>query len=323
MNNRLDKHLMKYLDDYVFLELMPEYVKRERLDFMRGVPMPVKKDMVGALAKNKGIEFKYFTMGMVNVIGMNPSFKYVSQYVNFLNYVNKDIVPSMVMVGMEQAKMSELEPACITLRAALVIDPDNVDAMYNYMLVCRNLYLESDDKQFVTDFKTEVFESLLKLKELAPDFAMTYYYLGFAYLNAGKYREAQGEWDRFLHISGPCSERLEIRDRLRDIEDPVKIEKGYNDVINGKWHEGLAVLEQYKDTDKMEWWPLPYYLGVGYSRTERYNEAVDMLKQALKGNPSSAEIMAELVIAHNALGDEVNAEKYKKKIDILRKEIES
>lgn len=323
MNNRLDKHLMKYLDDYVFLELMPEYVKRERLDFMRGVPMPVKKDMVGALAKNKGIEFKYFTMGMVNVIGMNPSFKYVSQYVNFLNYVNKDIVPSMVMVGMEQAKMSELEPACITLRAALVMDPDNVDAMYNYMLVCRNLYLESDDKQFVTDFKTEVFESLLKLKELAPDFAMTYYYLGFAYLNAGKYREAQGEWDRFLHISGPCSERLEIRDRLRDIEDPVKIEKGYNDVINGKWHEGLAVLEQYKDTDKMEWWPLPYYLGVGYSRTERYNEAVDMLKQALKGNPSSAEIMAELVIAHNALGDEVNAEKYKKKIDILRKEIES
>lgn len=323
MNNRLDKHLMKYLDDYVFLELMPEYVKRERLDFMRGVPMPVKKDMVGALAKNKGIEFKYFTMGMVNVIGMNPSFKYVSQYVNFLNYVNKDIVPSMVMVGMEQAKMSELEPACITLRAALVIDPDNVDAMYNYMLVCRNLYLESDDKQFVTDFKTEVFESLLKLKELAPDFAMTYYYLGFAYLNSGKYREAQGEWDRFLHISGPCSERLEIRDRLRDIEDPVKIEKGYNDVINGKWHEGLVVLEQYKDTDKMEWWPLPYYLGVGYSRTERYNEAVDMLKQALKGNPSSAEIMAELVIAHNALGDEVNAEKYKKKIDILRKEIES
>ncbi len=323
MNNRLDKHLMKYLDDYVFLELMPEYVKRERLDFMRGVPMPVKKDMVGALAKNKGIEFKYFTMGMVNVIGMNPSFKYVSQYVNFLNYVNKDIVPSMVMVGMEQAKMSELEPACITLRAALVMDPDNVDALYNYMLVCRNLYLESDDKQFVTDFKTEVFESLLKLKELAPDFAMTYYYLGFAYLNAGKYREAQGEWDRFLHISGPCSERLEIRDRLRDIEDPVKIEKGYNDVINGKWHEGLAVLEQYKDTDKMEWWPLPYYLGVGYSRTERYNEAVDMLKQALKGNPSSAEIMAELVIAHNALGDEVNAEKYKKKIDILRKEIES
>lgn len=322
MNNRLDKHLMKYLDDYVFLELMPEYVKRERLDFMRGVPMPVKKDMVGALAKNKGIEFKYFTMGMVNIIGMNPSFKYVSQYVNFLNYVNKDIVPAIVMVGMEQAKMSELEPACITLRAALVIDPNSADALYNYMLVCRNLYLESDDKQFVTDFKTEVFESLLKLKELAPDFAMTYYYLGFAYLNAGKYREAQSEWDRFLHISGPCSERLEIRDRLRDIEDPVKIERGYNSVISGKWHEGLAVLEQYKDTDKMDWWPLPYYLGVGYSRTKRYSEAIDMLKQALKGNPSSAEIMAELVIAHNALGDEVNAEKYKKKIDILKKDAE-
>jgi two-component SAPR family response regulator len=72
----------------------------------------------------------------------------------------------------------------------------------------------------------------------------------------------------------------------------------------------------------MDWWPLPYYLGVGYSRTGRYKEALEMLKQALQGNPSSAEIMAELVIVNNALGDEVNAEKYKRKLDILRKDIE-
>ena len=69
----------------------------------------------------------------------------------------------------------------------------------------------------------------------------------------------------------------------------------------------------------MQWWPLPYYLGVGYNRTGRPLEAVQMLKQALAENPSSAEIMAELVMAHNALGDEVNAEKYKKKIELVKK----
>ena len=44
MNNRLDKYFSEYLDQFVFLELMPEYVKRERLDFMRNVPMPIKKE---------------------------------------------------------------------------------------------------------------------------------------------------------------------------------------------------------------------------------------------------------------------------------------
>lgn len=322
MNDRLDKYFVKYLDEYVFLELMPEYVKRERLDFMRNVPMPVKKNMVGTLAADKGIEFKYFTLGMINVMGISPSFKYVPQYGTFLNYVNKNIVRSVVMVGMEQAKHNELDSACITLRAALVMEPDNVDALYNYMLVCRNLYLASDDKQYVADFKTEVFESLVRLQELAPDFDKTYYYLGFAYLNAGKYRDAQIAWDRFMKLAEPGSERLEIRDRLKELEEPVKIEKGYELVINGRWNEGLSILEQYKDTKHMEWWPLPYYIGVGYSRTGRHEEAVNMLRDALKGNPASAEIMAELVIAYNALGDEVNAEKYKKKMDLVRENAE-
>jgi len=321
MNDRLDKHLAKYLSDYAFLELMPEYVKREHLDFMRNVPLPIKKEQVGSLAAEKGIEFKHFTLGMINIIGINPSFKFVPQYINFLNYINSDITKAMVLVGMEQAKSMNPETACITLRAALVIDPDNVDALYNYMLVCRNLYLESDENEYITDFKTEVFESLLRLKELKPDFERTYYYLGFAYINAGKYREAQEEWQRFLKLSGPCDERLEIRDRLRDIEEPVRIEYGYNCVIGGQWEEGLSILESYLDTDKMDWWPLPYYLGVGYSRTGRYDEALSMLKKALNGNPSSAEIMAELVIVNNALGDEINAEKYRRKIELVKNDV--
>lgn len=321
MDNRLNKHLAKHLQEYVFLELMPDYVKREHLDFMRNVPMPVRKDRISSLAQGRGIEFKYFTMGMINIIGIDPSFKYVSQYKVFLEYINKDIVKSMVMVGIEQAKHDDPELACITLRAALVMEPRNIDALYNYMLVCRNLYLESKDKEYTADFKAEVFETLLSLQELAPELDKTYYYLGFAYVNAGKYRDAQIAWDRFLRLAEPGSERLEIRDRLREIEDPVRIEKGYQLVIGGKWDEGLAILEQYRDTERMDWWPLPYYLGVGYSRTERYEEAISLLKQALKGNPSSPEIMAELVIAHNALGDEVNAEKYKKKMDLVKEKI--
>lgn len=322
MNDRLDKYLMHHMEDIVFLEFMPDYVKREHLDYMRNVPVPVKKDVVGNLAGNNGIEFYHFVMGMINVIGIRPSFEYASKYISFLKHLHSDIADTAVRVGLGLAQANDLEKACIHLRAALVMDPDNVDALYNYMLVCRNLYLQSDENAYIADFKSEVFESLLALKELKPDFAMTYYYLGFVYINAGKYEEAQREWTEYMRISEPGRERLEIQDRLKELTDPVRIEQGYTDIMSGQWEKGLAVLEEYMETDLMdEWWPLPYYIGVGYNRTGRNQEAVGMLKKALKGNPSSAEIMAELVIANEALGDEVNAQKYRNKIKIVQTDI--
>lgn len=320
MTDRLDKYLKKYLDDYVFLELMPEYVKREHLDFMRNVPMPVKKEIVEELAADKGIEFKYFTMGMISIIGINPSFKFTTQYINFLNYVNKDIVKAIVLVAIEQAKQRDLDQACISLRAALTISPDDPDALYNYILVCRNMYEadSAESSQYVLDLKEEAFTSLQKLRDVKPDFDMTYYYLGFTYLNAGQYLQSQQSWEKFMELSQHEEERNEIAARLMELKEPVEIERGYKDIAAGKYAEGLEILEKFKESAHMKWWPLPYYLGVGYSRTERPQEALEMLKEALKGNPSGIEIMTELVLVNKALGDEVGAEKYKKKIDLIQ-----
>lgn len=319
MSKRLDKYFFTYLDEYVFLELMPEYVKREHLDFMRNVPMPVKKEQVETLVEDQGIEFKHFTLGMINIIGINPSFQFAPQYINFLNYVNKDIVKAIVLVGIEQAKKGDLERACISFRAALEIAPDDQDALFNYMLVCRNIYDGSDDIDRIKDFKEEVFEILLKLEALAPYIDMVHYYLGFAYLNAGKYSEAHLQWERFMELSKLEAERNEIEKRLNELREPVLIEQGYTEIINGNHDEGLAILEKYIDTEHMKWWPLPYYLGMAYNRTGRFEDALAVLKKAFHGNPSSGEILAELVIANQALGDEVNTEKYRKKLDIIRK----
>ncbi len=319
MIDRLDRYFRKYLDNYVFLELMPHYIKRERLDFMRGVPMPVKKECLKELAGEEGIRIQYFIEGMVDLIGLDSSFRYAPQYINFLNYVNKEIPKIIVSLAIDFAKEEQLIHAAILLRAALRIDRDDPDALYNYMLVCRNLYNDSDDDDYIADLKMEVFESLKHLKEIRPEFAMTYYFLGFAYINAGRYSSAAREWKTFVSLSGPCEERGEIQGRLAELEIPVKIEQAYMDVVNGRWEQGTAVLESYRDEDMLKgWWPLHYYLGVGYNRTGRYQEAIQELKDALKDNPSGAEILAELVIANNALGDEINAEKYRKKLDLIR-----
>ena len=319
MNDRLNKYFSKYAEEYAFLELMPDYVRKEHIDFMRGVPLPVKHKYVMDLAGQQGIDFKYFTMGMINMLGIDPEFKYASKYAMFLTYMNPQIRQVIVNVGIGLAQTEHLDDACITFRAALRIDPDDLDALYNYMLVCRELYQKSSDNQYTSDFKEEVFETLLHMKEVEPDFPKTYYYLGYAYLNSGRYAMAEHEWQEFLRRSGPGEERREIENRLSGLKDAVLIERAYSDIMRGNWEQGLLDLEKYKNTEMMEWWPLSYYLGVGYNRLERYHEALEMLRIAVQKNPSSPEICAELVIANQALGDEVNAEKYRRKLNILNK----
>ena len=320
MNDRLNRYFSKYADEYVFLELMPEYVKKERLDFMRGVPLPIRRKYALGLADQQGIDFKYFTMGMINMLGIDPSFEYASKYAMLLKYMNPAIDRIIVNVGIGLAQTGHLEDACITFRAARMINPDSMDALYNYMLACRDLYEKSQDNAFVADFKEEVFETLLYMKEVDPDFPKTYYYLGFAYINAGRYSMAEHEWRIFLQKTGPCPEQDEIREHLAGMEDALLIERSYTDIINGQWEKGVRSLEVYKGTEMMEdWWPLSYYLGVGYSRLGQYEDALEMLKIAVRKNPSSPEIYAELVMVNEALGDEVNTEKYRRKLEIFNR----
>ena len=317
MENRLNKYFAHLAEDYVFLELMPEYMKRMRIDFMRGVPMPVLRRFTENLSGEQGVDFNAFTMGMVNMIGIDPDFKYASRYVKLLTYMNPQVGRVILQVGMQLANAGQLELAAVHFRAALVIDPEDRDALYNYMLSCRDLYLKSDDSEYIAAFKEEVLEALTRLKELDPSIAMVHYYLGFSYINMGRYSLAQQSWSDFMRLAEEGPEKKEIRERLEELTDPVRIERGYLDVIGGRWEQGMAVLEEYIGTEYMDWWPLPYYLGVGYSRLGRYDEALEMLKKAARGNPSSPEIVAELVLVNNALGDELNAEKYRRKLDIL------
>ena len=317
MNDRLNKYFLDKVDEYKFIELMPDYLKRMRIDFMRGVPIPLSNVDLEKLARDRQINADLFIWGMLRVIGINPEFEYVPKYVKLLTYMKEDVGSMAVHMGITLANTEALTDAALFFRAALVIDPEDRDALYNYMLVCRNLYSGSDDKEYVADFKQEVFETLLRLNELDPSIAMVQYYLGFAYINMGRYADARDAWIRFVSMAEPSEERAEVQSLLDSLEDPLRIEQGYRDIIEGRWEQGLPVLESYLDTEYREWWPLLYYLGMGYNRTGRYEEALAILKKAALANPSSPEIVAELVLANEALGDEINTEKYRRKLKIL------
>ncbi len=83
---------------------------------------------------------------------------------------------------------------------------------------------------------------------------------------------------------------------MAKLDEPVHIEEGYNDILSGCFNEGIAILEAYKDDERYNtWWPLWYYLGVGYKELDQLDAAEEALLKVLKLSPSSVETMEELV----------------------------
>ena len=112
--------------------------------------------------------------------------------------------------------------------------------------------------------------------------------------------------------------KKEIAGRLAQLEQPVKIEKGYNLVLSGKFEEGIAALSPYTDGEYASWWPLWYYLGAAYEGLERDEEAAACFIEVLRFSPSNAEAMKELIHIYEKLGDEEKASKYRKKLEIVQ-----
>ena len=110
----------------------------------------------------------------------------------------------------------------------------------------------------------------------------------------------------------------EIEQRVRELDDPVKIEQGAALLQSGKLEEGLAVLEPYVNTEYSRWWPLHFYLASAYRELGYQKEAVEGFKNVLRLSPSNVDAMDALAAVYRASGDTENAEKYAKKAELVR-----
>ena len=147
---------------------------------------------------------------------------------------------------------------------------------------------------------------------------MGFYFLGFGYINMGFYTKARLTWERFMELSNQGELRAEIRGLLDKLEEPCRIEAGYNAVLRGSFNEGIAVLSEYEDDERFnKWWPLWYYLGEAYKGTGDANTAESCYLKALQLSPSNVKVMEELVGIYRAFGNTEKCEKYEKKIEIV------
>ena len=336
--DRISEYLSPRVKDMMFAELSDSWLERTGAsDILGGVAVPLGTAASGSWGET---EVKKIVLDMARVIGADPLFVYAGRYADFIKHAaGGEAVPMLVAEGARSADSGDLEDACMLLRAALRLEPQSREALYLYARACKEIS-DTDAEAFgvgegegekIGMFKAESMETFELLTMIHPEFALGYYFLGYAYLNMGLYLKARLTWQDFMKYSSGsendahemdddmlASLRDEISERLEELTDPVEIERGCNMIMSGDFQGGKAVLDRYRDSSYSGWWPLWYYLGSAESALGNANEAADCYKAVLRLSPRNTDAMEELAAIYAMSGDEENASKYRKKIEIVR-----
>lgn len=319
LQDRIGEYLVPHLGHFVFDELSDNYLEKAGIaDILTGVPVPIRKDNM------TGLSTFVIAQNMAFIIGCDINFKYRDNYVAYiLRTFTKEFVKPLINEGVEAAAKKDFDYACICFRGALLIDPKSDDALYCYGRACKDSYETGEGEEYIGRYKAESLEAFEKLTLQKPDFDMGFYFLGYGYLNMGLYVKAKLTWETFMELSDNQEQKDEVKEWLEKLEEPVKIEEGYNCVLAGRCSEGIRILEPYKEDERFNtWWPLWYYLGAAYGEIGRLEEAEQSYLQVLKLSPSNLQAMEALKEYYEGCENEVLAEKYRKKIEVVKHNIE-
>ena len=326
--DRLKPYLEKQLSEMLFTEIPAGFLSGETdLSFMEGVPFPVRKDDLAALT-DSGLSAVKIADNIAVVIGSDTQFRYADQYIRFLNHLfDERLVKVFAGKAGEALRTGNYRTGLAYLRAGMCFRDDDLDAMFAYAGGCRYWYLQlegsEEDAELIKILKSEASEYYEHITGAFPEFAPAWYYLGYVYLNEGQYLKAQLAWKKYLAAAdrddtAQTSPIEEIEERVSQLEDPVKIEKGMALLVAGKLQEGLAILEPYVDTEYSKWWPLHYALAGAYRELGHQNEAIDGYLQVLRLSPSNADAMDALAALYGSLGDAEKVKKYAVKAELVR-----
>lgn len=323
--DRVGQYLKKYLSGFVFDEFSDSFLEKTGTkELMKGIPIPLRQEDMEAFQGGEGLKTLHIAENIAWVMGIDPKFKYTEHYIAFLlKLYNYKIYEGMLKEGRDAAEKEDFDNACIHFRATLCMKPDYLHGMYSYARVCREMYLKGSNEEYIGRFKAESIDYFELITEEHPTFAQAYYYLGYAYVNMGLYTKADIAWNNFMQKSHNSQDRKEIKDRLKQIADPIAIETGCNDVTAGRYEFGIRTLEPYLQTQFKTWWPLSYYLGVAHLALGDKKEAVTSFKRVLTINGSHLESMQELADIYASDGDRENELKYKNKIKIVQENLKS
>lgn len=296
VNIRTAGKLKKFLQEVVFIEL-----KKDLPFWPMSLPMPVSVDHMASQIKNDDydtIPANAVIDGLATIIGADPDFKYNPDYFKALVNLSDDFFGVVLARGLQYAEDGKYLEAILYFNAVLVVEEDNVNALFNMGRAFNDLYKETEDKTLLPFIK-HCFE---RTSQLEPTFGLAFYALGFFYYNEEHYLEAETSWIKALNLDISIDIKEEIVEALGKVRDFSTFERGKDLILNGRYDEGLEHLKSIEELHD-DWWQLNFFIGFALRMQEAYEDALPYFLKVLSLNTGSVQAMNEAGICLIALRD--------------------
>ncbi len=306
MDFKIEKYLLKKADELAFITIKHggEFKLKSYEVPKGGLDVPIKNEVLVKGIKEKTAQDKLNSMSiadaMIYIIGIDSKFKNNAEYEKFLNALAKDIdldlKAYMGYMSRKYFEIGEHTDSLIYIKAFITMYPEDLDAMYNYAIVCQEIakqYQKDMDDKAMNAFLLEAMAKLEKIIDVDENFALGYYHLGYHYYNQGQYLKTKLTWEEALRLGLDADLVAEIQDNLGKMDFKVQYEEGYTLVFQGKFKEGLEKLLPLEE-EHMDWWNLLFMIALGYKGMGEIEQAKMYLEKILIIKPNQVDSIVEL-----------------------------
>lgn len=304
MLKKLNPLLRKRAEEMIFIELKPGvHLGWNGFAFPEGTPLPVKlQEIVGEIKEHNLEHFSSVTLveGMIRMLGIDSETPHRLIYLDALRAYQPDILDVILAKGIQAASEEAFDEAMLFFRAALQLEPQHADALYNYGRSLADLAEKHEGTRLEAALTDEAIEAFEALALLDPDLAAPHYQLGFLYANKKSFIRAADSWQRALTMDLTEDQDMEIRTLLVQLEDKRIYEEGYKAVLKGYNQDGLELLSSLEEKYP-EWWNLFFFIGLAYKGQEQYEDAVGAFLRVEQLHPGHPETQNELAICYMML----------------------
>ncbi|EJA6839722.1 tetratricopeptide repeat protein [Clostridioides difficile] len=306
MDFKIEKYLLKKAEELAFITIKHggEFKLKSYEVPKGGLDVPIKNEVLVKGIKEKTAQDKLNSMSiadaMIYIIGIDSKFKNNAEYEKFLNALSKDIdldlKSYMGYMSRKYFEIGEHTDSLIYIKAFITMYPDDLDAMYNYAIVCQEIakqYQKDMDDKAMNAFLLEAMAKLEKVIDVDENFALGYYHLGYHYYNQGQYLKTKLTWEEALRLGLDADLVAEVQENLGKMDFKVQYEEGYTLVFQGKFKEGLEKLLPLEE-EHMDWWNLLFMITLGYKGMGEIEQAKMYLEKILIIKPNQVDTIVEL-----------------------------
>lgn len=306
----IKNYFMKNTENVTFMELKDSAeLNVDKYSIKNNIPLPILTEELIEEIKQGNLEeeinMSNIVEGIIYLLGVDEDFPYLDEYKEILNAYDDSIEEYIFYKGIRLIDREDYDNGAIYFRALKLINPKNLNGIFNYALALENIGKklmstdkEKDGKEFI-DKATSELESILDIDE---DFTLAYYKLGYHYKFSEQNLKAKLMWSKFLKLDRDELRLEEIRKELDTIENSVLLESGITYLSINKFDNALTSFLKLLP-ELSEWWELNYLIGASYKGLNDYEKAVEYFEISLEKNELEADIYNELGISYFYMGE--------------------